>query len=81
VIVQLDVTVVNVAVKSIGAALGGGVGGLQWVVNAYTIALASLILTAGAAGDRLGAKRVFMAGLQSLFRHRSPVHWPRPLEV
>src|ERR1700746_2915683 len=61
-VVQLDVTVVNVAVKSIGAALGGGVSRLQWVVNAYTIAFASLILTAGAAGDRLGAKRVFMVG-------------------
>ena len=40
----------------------GGVSELQWVVSAYTIAFASLILTAGALGDRLGAKRVFMAG-------------------
>lgn len=62
VVVQLDVTIVNVAVKSIGAALGGGVSGLQWVVNAYTISFAALILTAGAAGDRVGSKRVFMAG-------------------
>jgi MFS transporter, DHA2 family, methylenomycin A resistance protein len=62
VVVQLDVTVVNVAVKSIGEALGGGVSGLQWVVSAYTIAFAALILTAGAAGDRLGAKRVFTTG-------------------
>jgi hypothetical protein len=50
VVVQLVVTVVNVAVKSIGTARGGGVAGLQWVVNAYTIAFASLILTAGAIG-------------------------------
>jgi DHA2 family methylenomycin A resistance protein-like MFS transporter len=62
VVVQLDVTVVNVAVKSIGGSLGGGVAGLQWVVSAYTIAFAALILTAGAAGDRFGAKRVFCAG-------------------
>jgi MFS transporter, DHA2 family, methylenomycin A resistance protein len=62
VVVQLDVTVVNVTLKSIGGALGGGIARLQWVVNAYTIAFASLILTAGAAGDRLGAKRVFIAG-------------------
>src|SRR5581483_7916355 len=62
VVVQLDVTIVNVAVKSIGAALGGGVSGLQWVVNAYTISFAALILTAGAAGDRVGSKRVFMNG-------------------
>jgi MFS transporter, DHA2 family, methylenomycin A resistance protein len=61
-VVQLDVTIVNVAIASIGAAFGGGVAALQWVVNAYTIAFAALILTAGALGDRIGAKRVFMAG-------------------
>lgn len=60
--VQLDVSVVNVAIKPIGAALGGGVSGLQWVVSAYTLAFAALILTAGALGDRLGARRVFLAG-------------------
>jgi MFS transporter, DHA2 family, methylenomycin A resistance protein len=61
-VVQLDVSVVNVAIKSIGAQLGGGVGGLQWVVSAYTVTFASLILTAGALGDRIGARRVFVAG-------------------
>src|SRR6476660_3400383 len=61
-VVQLDVTIVNTALSAIGNSLGGGVSELQWVVSAYTIALASLILTAGALGDRLGAKRVFMAG-------------------
>jgi len=61
-VVQLDVTIVNTALHSIGAALGGGVTELQWIVNAYTIAFAALILTAGALGDRVGAKRVFMAG-------------------
>src|ERR1700722_7470173 len=61
-VVMLDVSIVNVAIKSIGADLGGGVSGLQWVVNAYTIAFAAFILTAGALGDRIGAKRVFMAG-------------------
>ena len=61
-VVQLDVTVVNVAAKSIGTALGGGVAELQWVVNAYTISFASLILTAGATGDRIGAKRTFTVG-------------------
>jgi MFS transporter, DHA2 family, methylenomycin A resistance protein len=61
-VVQLDVTIVNTALNSIGASLGGGVSELQWVVSAYTIAFAALILTAGALGDRLGAKRVFMAG-------------------
>src|ERR1700689_5093704 len=61
-VVQLDVSVVNVAIKPIGADLGGGVSGLQWVVGAYTVAFAALILSAGALGDRIGAKRVFLAG-------------------
>jgi DHA2 family methylenomycin A resistance protein-like MFS transporter len=61
-VVQLDVSVVNVAIKPIGSDLGGGVSGLQWVVSAYTIVFAALILTAGALGDRIGAKRVFIAG-------------------
>ena len=61
-IVQLDVTIVNTALTSIGAALGGGVSELQWVVSTYTIAFAALIPTAGALGDRLGAKKIFMAG-------------------
>jgi DHA2 family methylenomycin A resistance protein-like MFS transporter len=61
-VVQLDVTIVNTALSSIGSSLGGGVSELQWVVSTYTIAFAALILTAGALGDRIGAKRVFMAG-------------------
>src|SRR5579863_10345626 len=65
-VVQLDVTIVNTALSSIGSSLGGGVSELQWVVSTYTIAFAALILTAGALGDRLGAKRIFTAGF-SLF--------------
>jgi DHA2 family methylenomycin A resistance protein-like MFS transporter len=61
-VVQLDVTIVNTALNAIGMSLGGGVSELQWVVSAYTIAFAAFILTAGALGDRIGAKRVFMAG-------------------
>jgi MFS transporter, DHA2 family, methylenomycin A resistance protein len=61
-VVQLDVTIVNTALNRIGSSLGGGVSELQWVVSAYTIAFAAFILTAGALGDRIGAKRVFMAG-------------------
>ncbi|WP_316175634.1 MULTISPECIES: MFS transporter [unclassified Bradyrhizobium] len=61
-VVQLDVTIVNTALASIRSALGGGVAELQWVVNAYTIAFAAFILTAGALGDRLGARRIFMGG-------------------
>ena len=61
-VVQLDVTIVNTALHAMATALGGGVAELQWVVSAYTIAFAAFILTAGALGDRIGARRVFMAG-------------------
>lgn len=61
-VVQLDVFVVNVAIRQIGSALGGGTSGLQWVVGVYTLMFAALILTAGALGDRFGARRVFSAG-------------------
>ncbi len=61
-VVQLDVTVVNVAVKQIEGSLGGGVSAMQWVLSAYTLVFAALILSAGAMGDRIGAKRLFVAG-------------------
>ena len=71
-VVQLDVSVVNVAIKPIGASLGGGVSVLQWVVSAYTLAFAAFILSAGALGDRIGAKRVFITGF-ALFTCASAV--------
>jgi DHA2 family methylenomycin A resistance protein-like MFS transporter len=61
-VVQLDVTIVNTALNAISAGLHADVSALQWVVNAYTVGFAALILTAGALGDRVGAKRVFMVG-------------------
>lgn len=61
-VIQLDVTVVNVAIKQIGQQLGGGVSALQWVVDAYTLLFASLILLAGALGDRLGSRRMYLTG-------------------
>ncbi len=62
VVVQLDVTIVNVALPRIGAELGAAVSGLQWVVDAYTVVFAVLLLTAGVLGDRFGARRVSLAG-------------------
>lgn len=62
VIVQLDVTIVNVALPAIGRELGAGVGALQWVVDAYTLGFAVFLLSAGVLGDRFGARRVFLAG-------------------
>jgi MFS transporter, DHA2 family, methylenomycin A resistance protein len=61
--VILDATIVNVALPSIGRDLGGGVGGLQWVVDAYTVVFAGSLLSAGSVGDRLSARRVLDAGL------------------
>ena len=55
-------SVVNVAVKPIGAALGDGVTALQWVVDAYTLTFAAFILAAGALGDRRGTRRVLLGG-------------------
>ncbi len=61
--VLLDTTVVSVALPAIRADLGGGIVGLQWVVNAYTIVFAGLLLSMGAFADKLGAKRVYIGGL------------------
>jgi DHA2 family methylenomycin A resistance protein-like MFS transporter len=61
-VIQLDVFVVNVGIKTIGAELGGGTSALQWVVSAYTLMLASFILTAGALADRFGARRMYCTG-------------------
>ena len=59
---MLDNTVVNVALPKIQAHLGAGVSGLQWVVDAYTLLFASLLLTGGTLGDIYGRKRLFQAG-------------------
>jgi MFS transporter, DHA2 family, methylenomycin A resistance protein len=62
IIVQLDVTIVNVALPKMGAELGAEVSTLQWVIDAYTLGFATLLLSAGAMGDRFGSKRVFLSG-------------------
>ena len=60
--VFLDGTIVNVATKHIGQDFHASFGALQWVLNAYTLALASLILLGGSLGDRLGRRRIFIIG-------------------
>ena len=62
IIVQLDVTIVNVALPGMGRELGIPVSTLQWVVDAYTLGFASLLLSAGVAGDKFGARPVFLSG-------------------
>lgn len=63
VIVLLDTSIVNVALSSLATAFDTHIAGLQWVVNAYTLMFASLLLTGGTLGDRWGARRVYLAGL------------------
>jgi EmrB/QacA subfamily drug resistance transporter len=59
----LDITVVNVALPSIREDLGAGFTDLQWVIDAYALTLAALVLTAGSLADRLGRRRMFATGL------------------
>ena len=59
----LDATVVGIALPTIGREFGVGVDALQWVVTAYTLTLAGLLLLGGALGDRYGRRRVFVIGV------------------
>jgi EmrB/QacA subfamily drug resistance transporter len=60
---MLDIAVVNTALSRIAEDLHTGLSGLQWVVDAYTLALASTVLSAGFLADRLGRRRLFTFGL------------------
>ncbi|NQE64660.1 MFS transporter [Caulobacter sp. RHG1] len=62
-VTQLDVTIVNVALDAIGTAFGAPTAQLQWVVDAYILALAAMLLSAGAIADRVGPRRAFVTGL------------------
>lgn len=63
VVVILDTSIVNVALERIAHSLATDIAGLQWIVNAYTLTFASLLLTGGALGDRWGARNTYLAGL------------------
>jgi EmrB/QacA subfamily drug resistance transporter len=62
-IVGIDATIVNVALPSIQRDLHAPVSGLQWIVDAYTLVLASLLMLSGSTGDRVGRRRTFQTGL------------------
>jgi MFS transporter, DHA2 family, methylenomycin A resistance protein len=62
-IIQVDVTIVNVALPSIQHSLHTSPGDLEWVISAYALALAALIPVGGALGDRYGRKRIFLIGI------------------
>src|SRR6202035_5851732 len=62
-IINIDVTIVNVALPSLVRQLGATTTSLQWVVDAYTLVFAALILAAGSLSDRVGRKGVLLLGL------------------
>jgi DHA2 family methylenomycin A resistance protein-like MFS transporter len=62
-VITLDALVVNVALPAIGRDLGGGMTGLLWVVDGYTLTFAALLLFAGTLSDRIGARLAFGIGL------------------
>ncbi|GGK68776.1 MFS transporter [Sphaerisporangium melleum] len=62
-VIGLDATVLNVALPTLAVEIGASTGDLQWIVAAYLVVFASLLLPAGALGDRFGRKRVLLAGL------------------
>jgi MFS family permease len=60
---MLDIAVVNTALPHIARDLHSGLTGVQWVVDAYTLALATIVLSAGSVADRLGRRRIFALGM------------------
>jgi EmrB/QacA subfamily drug resistance transporter len=62
-VLMLDIAVVNTALPHIARDLDAGLSGIQWVVDAYTLALATVVLTAGSVADRIGRRRVFSIGM------------------
>ncbi|MEU3222527.1 MFS transporter [Streptomyces sp. NPDC006976] len=62
-IVSLDTTALNVALPAMRRELDASVAGMQWTIDAYTLVLASLLMLAGSTADRIGRRKVFMAGL------------------
>src|SRR5580704_17353717 len=63
IVVNLDLTILNITLPAISAALHAGTGDLQWLVDAYQLVFAAVMLPAGVIGDRVGRKRLLLAGL------------------
>ncbi|MER5435136.1 MFS transporter [Streptomyces sp. NPDC002588] len=62
-LISLDGSAINVSLPAISKGIGGGMSGLQWVIDGYTLTFAAFMLSAGVFSDRLGAKRVYALGL------------------
>src|SRR5207253_7226307 len=63
VMLMLDISVVNTALQDISKGLHTGLSGLQWVIDAYTLPLAAVVLTAGSIADTFGRKKLFVQGM------------------
>jgi EmrB/QacA subfamily drug resistance transporter len=63
VLITLDTTILNVAIPTLGGTIASSTGELQWIVDAYTVVFAGLLLTCGGLGDRFGRRRALTAGL------------------
>ena len=75
-VIQLDVTIVDLALPAIQREVGGPLAGLQWVIDAYTLALASIMLTAGSTADRIGTRKVFVLGSSAVLSCSAWSRWP-----
>jgi len=69
-IINLDTTIVNVALPALVREIGATTTGLQWVVDAYNLVFAALVLAAGSLGDRLGRKGMLLAGAGGVWRRQ-----------
>ena len=79
--VVLDATIVNIALPDIATGLGFSPTGLSWVINAYTLAFGGLLLLGARAGDILGRRRVFVAGIACSRWPRWPAASPTSAEL
>ena len=74
----LDITIVNVALPRIQAGLHSSFTDLQWVIDAYALTLAALLLTAGSLADMIGRRLIFVIGLVVFRPHRWCAAWRSP---
>src|SRR5260370_8336551 len=75
--IQLDANIVSVSLPAIARSLGASFAGIEWVITAYILCFASLLLPAGALADRFGRKRLLLLGL-SVFTFASFLCGPAP---
>jgi hypothetical protein len=81
IVINLDLTILNIALPAISAALHAGTGDLQWLVDAYSLVFAGVMLPAGMAGDRLGGLLQHFTWHSMFWIKVPPACLPGPLPV